>query len=247
MMTYRVNSVGGAAGFAPLAPGRREKGAYLGLSCSPVSPSLRSQLKLENGVGLVVDFVEKGSPAEAAGFKQYDVLRKLDDQILIDPHQLAVLVRMHKPADQIKFDCVREGQATPLSAKLTEKELPPLEEPFVVNFSTEGPGAWAGPMPAMQGVAAGGGMMAQAGMLRNERHAIFVDSKYMMVLSGDPSHLVVTDTNTNKVVFDGSAANDETLKSVPEELRPKIKAMLEQGGMGEFGPMSIPATMPDHR
>src|SRR5688500_6819964 len=43
-----------------------EKGAFLGVSVTQVTPELREQLKLRRGVGLVVNHVEAGSPAEAA-------------------------------------------------------------------------------------------------------------------------------------------------------------------------------------
>jgi hypothetical protein len=58
---------------------RMEKAAFLGVATSPAPDTLRAQLDLPRGVGLVVDFVEKDSPAEAAGLKVHDVLEKLDD------------------------------------------------------------------------------------------------------------------------------------------------------------------------
>jgi len=81
--------------------GKTEKAAFLGVSGSPVMPALREQLKLPKGVGLVVEHVEPKSPAEEAGIKQYDVLHKIGDQLLVNAHQLAVLVRMHKPDEEV--------------------------------------------------------------------------------------------------------------------------------------------------
>ncbi len=78
---------------------RSEKGAFLGISTSPVTPPLRDQLHLTQGMGLMVDYVRKGSPADAAGLQIHDVLQKLDDQVLVNPQQLAVLVRAKKPGD----------------------------------------------------------------------------------------------------------------------------------------------------
>src|SRR5258708_1330287 len=90
-----------APGDAPFffVEGKTEKAAFLGVSGSPVMPALREQLKLPKGVGLIVEHVEPKSPAEAAGIKQYDVLHKIGDQLLVNAHQLAVLVRMHKPGE----------------------------------------------------------------------------------------------------------------------------------------------------
>jgi membrane-associated protease RseP (regulator of RpoE activity) len=105
-----------------------EKAAYLGLTASPVTAALREQLKLQKGFGMVVDFVEPGSPAEAAGIKRYDVLQNFNDQILIDSYQLAILIRSFKPGDEIKLTVLHQGQSQVVSAKLIEKEVEVLDE-----------------------------------------------------------------------------------------------------------------------
>src|SRR5262245_19618935 len=73
---------------------KKEKAAFLGVVAVPVAPATREQIKLPKGIGLSVESVEKDSPAAQAGIMQYDVLQKLDDQWLVNGHQLAVVVRM---------------------------------------------------------------------------------------------------------------------------------------------------------
>lgn len=109
-------------------PARTERGAYLGLGASPAPRSLRRQLDLPQGVGLVVDVVTPNSPAAEAGLRADDLLHKLNDQILVNPQQLAVLVRTFKPGDTLKVTVFRAGKPVELSAKLVEKELRPLDE-----------------------------------------------------------------------------------------------------------------------
>ncbi len=120
-------------------PQNREKGAFLGVAASPATPALREQLKLAKGMGLVVEFVEKGSPAEAAGLKQHDVITKLDDQRLVNAEQFAVLVRSHKPGDEIGLTIVRGGETSALRAKLIEKELAPVEDVYFYLRGMPGP------------------------------------------------------------------------------------------------------------
>ncbi|QOV88361.1 PDZ domain-containing protein [Humisphaera borealis] len=105
-----------------------EKAAYLGVSTSTASKALRHQVELPNGVGLVVDTVAPDSPAAAAGLKQHDLLHKLNDQLLVNPQQLAVLVRTQKAGDSIKLTVIRAGKPVELTAKLIERDLPPLDE-----------------------------------------------------------------------------------------------------------------------
>src|SRR4051812_40039727 len=126
---YR-NRDDGRAGVAPFyyVEGKTEKAAFLGVSGSPVMPVLREQLKLPRGVGLVVEHVEPKSPAEAAGIKQYDVLHKIGDQLLVNAHQLAVLVRMHKPDEEVTLTLLRQGESKDVKVKLTEKEVMALDD-----------------------------------------------------------------------------------------------------------------------
>lgn len=107
---------------------RKVKGSYLGVATSPAPKSLRHQVELPEGVGLVVDAVAPDSPAAEAGLKQHDLLHKLNEQLLINPQQLAVLVRTFKPDETIKLTIIRAGKAVELSAKLVERDLPPLDE-----------------------------------------------------------------------------------------------------------------------
>lgn len=64
----------------------------LGLRLSRASAVLRQQLALDRGAGLVVDEVASGSAAQRAGFRQHDVLVKLDDQLLVLPEQFNALL-----------------------------------------------------------------------------------------------------------------------------------------------------------
>ena len=116
--------------------GQLTKASYLGVSTSHVPPPLRQHLSLPEGVGLVVDFVEEDSPAKTAGLKQYDILTKLNDQVLVNAHQLAVLVRSFKPGEEVKLTLIRGGKEQTLPAKLVEKEVKPLDDLII----WDGPG-----------------------------------------------------------------------------------------------------------
>ena len=82
----------------------------LGVHVNPVSQAMRTQLQLPEGVGILIEYVVEDSGAADAGLKQYDVLHKLDDQVLINSAQLAVLVRMRKPDSKVTFSVIRDGK-----------------------------------------------------------------------------------------------------------------------------------------
>src|SRR5262249_52627705 len=113
----------------PRMPGHHEKGpkvpvTYLGVETSQVPPVVSEQLGLGKGLGLVVDYVEANSPAAAAGVQQNDILKMLNDQILIEPSQLRKLLQTFPDGTEVTLTVLRKGQEQKLTAKLARKDAP---------------------------------------------------------------------------------------------------------------------------
>jgi hypothetical protein len=102
---------------------QHHKGTYLGVATSEPPTVLRKQLGLHEGMGLVVDAVVPDSPAAKAGLKEYDVVQKIDDQLIVNYEQFTVLVRDHKPGDDVKLGVIHEGKPVVLTAKLIEHDV----------------------------------------------------------------------------------------------------------------------------
>ncbi len=221
---------------------KKVKAAYLGVSASPLTPAMRSQLSLPAGVGLVVDVVDKDGPAAKAGLRQFDVLHKLNDQILVNLAQLAVLVRTFKPGDEITFTVIRQAKPTTLTAKLTENEVYDLDGVEMsaaaggsAGGSTQsgaagGSGATSGaaygfgkvgavpniPMPP--GFSSGSilpGFSAGSIFWNDGEHAI-------RIMLGKGKALVVATDKDGKEVFRGPIAREADLKALPEAIRKKL-------------------------
>lgn len=101
------------------------KVAFLGVLTAPVPPALAAQLGLPSDSGLVVSQVVPDSPAGGV-LKQHDILLKIDDQILIDTRQLAVLVRRHKEGDEVTLTFIRAAKEQTARVTLKVQEMPPL-------------------------------------------------------------------------------------------------------------------------
>src|SRR3954464_11376243 len=69
---------------------------FLGVETSSVPRVVSEQLGLPKGFGLVVDYVVPDGPAAAAGVQQNDIIKMVNDQILMEPDQLAKLVRSYQ-------------------------------------------------------------------------------------------------------------------------------------------------------
>jgi serine protease Do len=124
----------------------KEKVTYLGVSTGPVDRTLSSQLGLPKDTGLVVGNVMEKSPA-ADVLKQDDLLTKLDDQILIDTHQLSVLVRAKKEGEEVKLTLFRMGKEMSVKVKLGVHEMPKLADVFFYHHGGPGGPDWQGLLP----------------------------------------------------------------------------------------------------
>lgn len=106
-------------------PREMESVTFLGVSTSPAGATLADQLDLPKDAGLVVTMIMPDSPA-AKVLKRHDVLVKLDDQLLIEQRQLAVLIRNHKEGDEVTLTYVRGGKEATAKVKLAKHDVPKM-------------------------------------------------------------------------------------------------------------------------
>ena len=97
--------------------------AYLGVYTSELKESVSHQLDLPPNLHLSVEQVAKGSPAHKAGIQQFDILLKLDDQILVNPDQLKYLVHAKNPTERVEMTLLRKGKKRKIAVVLGEIEL----------------------------------------------------------------------------------------------------------------------------
>src|SRR5881398_1349972 len=114
---------------APGMPGHHEKApkvpmTFLGVETSQVPNVVSEQLGLPKGLGLVVDYVVPNSPAASAGVQQNDILKMLNDQILMEPSQLRKLLQNFSEGTNVTLTVLRKGQEQKITVKLAKKEVP---------------------------------------------------------------------------------------------------------------------------
>src|SRR5438477_3410259 len=118
-----------APGHPPGPPGGHEQAPkvpaiFLGVETSQVPTVVSEQLGLSTGLGLVVEYVVPDSPAAAAGVQQNDILKMLNDQILIEPSQLRKLLQTFSDGTEVTLTISRKGKEQKITAKLAKKEVP---------------------------------------------------------------------------------------------------------------------------
>lgn len=208
-----------------------EKGSYLGAAVSDVPGVLRDQLKLRKNVGLVVDFVEPGSPAEAGGLQKSDIIEKLDDQLIVTGKQFAILVRMQEAGKEVKLSIIREAKPMQLTAKLVERELATLDATASAQFDRL--------VKTNRFPMAVNSMLNAFGLESNDgEHSLSISN------ANGKKHLVAKD-KSGKVIFEGDVETPEQVAKVPESIRPKVKALLDrQRVLPTTRPLSLPRVMP---
>ena len=115
----------------PAPPGPRDRHErapkvpviFLGVETSEIPSVLCEQMNLPEGFGLVVDYVVPNGPAAAAGVQQNDILKMLNEQILINPSQLRTLLQSFPDGQTVTLTLIRKGQEQKITVKLTKKEV----------------------------------------------------------------------------------------------------------------------------
>jgi hypothetical protein len=210
-------------------PSRRvERGAYLGVSATPAPAVLRRHVGLPPGVGLLVDAVAPDSPAADAGLRPDDLLHKVNDQLLVNQQQLAVLVRTFRAGDAVRLAVLRDGKPVDLSAKLAERDLPPLESlrfgspdfPFPGDPRPDGrpdgpqwgPGGQADPFRH-----APLNLLSDNATVAWDDGAVHLD----LTVKGGKKHLFAKDKD-GRELYDGPVDTDEQVKALPAEVRDRL-------------------------
>ena len=103
---------------------------FLGVETSQVPNVVSEQLGLTKGLGLVVDYVVPNSPAASAGVQQNDILKMLNDQILMEPTQLRKLLQTFSEGTEVTLTILRKGQEQKITVKLAKKEMPQRHSPM---------------------------------------------------------------------------------------------------------------------
>lgn len=96
----------------------KEQITYLGVASSHLTPSLREHLEIAEGFAIQVHEVMPGSPAAKAGLKKNDILLRFNDQLLISPEHLSLLVKQEKPENEVLLGLIRRGERKELTVKL---------------------------------------------------------------------------------------------------------------------------------
>ncbi|NIR47840.1 DegQ family serine endoprotease [candidate division KSB1 bacterium] len=94
---------------------------YLGVYITTPDEELSEALNLKDNKGAVVNEVVRGTPADKAGLKKYDVIIEVDNTEVADSQMLTNLIATYQPGDKIDLTIIRDGKSKALTVKLEER------------------------------------------------------------------------------------------------------------------------------
>ncbi len=205
--------------------------AWLGLQVSKPDETTTAHMpSLPPGIGFVIRALDPEGPAKAAGLQELDLLVKLGDQMLVNEGQLAALLRLSKPSDEITLSGFRAGQ--PLEVKLTLGRAPHRKRPFPVDFVESAilPGGGCGGPMRVVNVA--------------ERLASYSTDDGRAVVQHDGElYQVKIHGPREELIYAGQLPADGSLEQIPERWRRRVSALrrgLDQALEGRLMPSRQP-------
>src|SRR5438067_12034265 len=111
---------------------------FLGVETSSVPRVVSEQLGLPKGFGLVVDYVVPDGLAAAAGVQQNDIIKMFNDQILMEPDQLAKLVRSYQEGTNVTLTILRKNAEQKVTVKLGKHDGRQRDHGFGFNLNMDG-------------------------------------------------------------------------------------------------------------
>lgn len=118
--TTRTEGDAGESGDAGDAE-RNENGAWLGIRTREVSQTLRGQLDLADGEGLVVELLATDGPAQKGGIREGDLLLAIGGSPISTPAELTKVLQSHRAGETIEVTIMRKGKRNTVDVELGAK------------------------------------------------------------------------------------------------------------------------------
>lgn len=186
--------------------------AWLGLDLTKPDETITSHIPtLPPGIGFIIRSVEKDGPGEAAGLQVFDVLSKINDQLLVNEGQLAALLRLFKPSDEVSLAGFRGGKPIEVKLKLGDAQLAKrpilgnLVEPSLFSSVNTGP-------------------IRRVDVAQKIASYSTHEGRAEVRKDGDAYNVKITGSNEESI-FEGDLASDADFEKVPKEWNYRIYAL----------------------
>jgi hypothetical protein len=186
--------------------------AWLGLKVAKPDASITAHLpSLPPGIGFVIRSVDAGGPADTAGLREFDILWKIGDQMLVNEGQMAALLRLAKPGDEISLGAFRGGKPLNVTAKLVEAPATVKGLPDAWVDSALLPGECGGPMRVVNVAEKLASYANDEGRAEVRREG----TTYQVKITGPG----------DDIIYEGELSADAASDKIPASWKPRIHAL----------------------
>ncbi len=106
---------------AIIADGRVARG-WLGISVQPADDDMAASLGADGAIGVVVNQVVPGSPAQLAGLEAGDLITEVGGKQIRTPGELIATIGHRSPGSELAITAFRAGEMEEFNATLAERE-----------------------------------------------------------------------------------------------------------------------------
>jgi serine protease Do len=100
---------------------------YLGITMNNagIDEDVREYFGLPDGRGVLVEDVTAGGPADDAGIRTDDIIRKVDDEVIEGNDDLIARISSRQPGEDVMLEIIRDGEKLRIGVTLTERPQNP--------------------------------------------------------------------------------------------------------------------------
>ncbi|MBB3176534.1 DegQ family serine endoprotease [Variovorax sp. Sphag1AA] len=197
--------------------------ARLGVAVQEVNQTFADSFKLDKPEGALVSNVEKGSPADQAGLRSGDVIRKVDGDPIVASGDLPALIGQKKPGSKVTLEVWRQGSREELTAKLGDA----AEKTATVAKNEDG---------ASQGKLG----LALRPLQPEEAREASVDGGLLIVNVGGPAAIAGVQTGDVLLAINGTPAkNIEQVREVVAKSDKSVALLIQRDGDKIFVPVRL--------
>jgi serine protease Do len=197
--------------------------ARLGVAVQEVNQTFADSFKLESPEGALVSSVEKGGPADQAGLRSGDVIRKVDGQPIVSSGDLPAVIGQQKPGAKVALEIWRQGGREEITAKLGDAS----------DKATK---------VAKNDDAAGNGKLGLAlrPLQPQERREAAVESGLLIEDAGGPAALAGVQAGDVLIAINGTPAKSvEQVREVVTKADKSVALLIQRDGDRIFVPVRI--------
>ncbi|HVJ46994.1 MAG TPA: PDZ domain-containing protein [Luteolibacter sp.] len=205
--------------------------AWLGVKVDKVNPTMSAHIPgLPEGVGFIVTSVDTGGPAETVKLQPLDVVWKLGEQLLINEAQLATLLKMQKPGDEVNLSVFRGGQ--PLVIKLKLGDLPMGRDGFRSEL-------------AETSILPSDGSPMRVVTFADRTATYSSDEGKAVLRREGESYVLLITSPANSVIFEGDVSQKSGMEAVPANWQRRVWSL--KRGLDHAPQEMVPVRQPRPR